>query len=58
VSVVRSGRLDSGLRVNTDSGSPAVPGTAGTVIARLTGGAVLAAGGGGGVDGRIACTTT
>jgi hypothetical protein len=57
VSVARSGRLDSGRSVNTDSGSPGVPGAAGTVIARLTGGAA-GTGGRGGVAGRIAWTTT
>jgi hypothetical protein len=54
VSVVRKGMLDSGRSVNTDSGSPALPGLAGSVMARLGGGAT----GAGGLAGRSACTTT
>ena len=50
-----SGTLDCGRMVNTDRGSPGVPGAAGGVIARLGGGV---AGAVGGLAGRIAWATT
>jgi hypothetical protein len=53
VSVARIGRLDSGRSVNSEGGSPAVPGAAGIVIARLVF-ALLFAAAGGVALGRIA----
>jgi hypothetical protein len=55
VSVAWIGTLDSGRCVNTAGGSPALPGAACGVIARLTG---AAGGGAGALKGRTACTTT
>ena len=51
VSVVCSGMLDSGRSVNTESGSPGVPGVAGSVIAWLMLALLV---GGGGLAGRTA----